>query len=318
MREALAQLVRQRIPDREGNTLPVDVSSVTYDLQDLTQRSHSLTVGELAVGGTWGVQAVQPPCPECCGQDVLGFSPDPVDLATGNTDTVAIDGIEACNGDPTVLTPDFTSWSSGNSSIASVSYAKVKGLAVGSTTGYANGLVQVPGACACNFVPAQTNVPITVQVPTSLSVVNVTVLPNGSGPPNGCPASNNYGIMVDIKYEVLDQNTQPILSANMTPHEKGTLFDGTPFDNNIGPVQGYPTSSATTASDGTFHDVPFGYCQNLPISNPGLTATQNITIIMPDGTTPAVRSQTFTVTAPGSKSFGHGTITNGSDISATR
>ena len=190
----MAQLVRQRIPDREGNTLPVDVSSVTYDLQDLTQRSHSLTVGELAVGGTWGVQAVQPPCPECCGQDVLGFSPDPVDLATGNTDTVAIDGVEACNGDPTVLTPDFTSWGSGNSSIASVSYAKVKGLAVGSTTGYANGLVQVPGACACNFVPAETYVPIFVQVPAGeITEFNGTYqISAGQFLMTLEPSSNNY------------------------------------------------------------------------------------------------------------------------------
>lgn len=111
----------------------------------------------------------------------------------------------------------------------------------------------------------------------------------------------------------------------MTPHEKGTFFTGGSFDQNIGPVQGYPTSSATTAPDGTFHDVPLGACSAYPISSPGLTSTQNITIIMPDGSTPAVRSQTFTVAAPGSQSFGHGTIKNsisspgsGSDISATR
>jgi hypothetical protein len=184
----LSQLVRQRIPDRTGNTLPVDVSSVTYDLRDLTPGGHSLTVGELAVGGAWGFQAVQPPCPECCGQDVLGFSPDPIDLATGDTDTVAIDGVLACNGNPAVLTPEFTVWGSDNTGVAKVSYAKVQAVATGSTTGYANGLVQVPGACGCNFVPAETYVNIMVppiiqkiNPPTGQQGASVQVGISGSG-----------------------------------------------------------------------------------------------------------------------------------------
>jgi len=153
----------------------------------------------------------------------------------------------------------------------------------------------------------------------------VSVLPDGSTGAFGCPPSNNYGIRMDIKYLVVDQQSllRPIQSSQMTPHETGTLFDGTAFDNNIGPVNNYPTSSATTAADGTFHDVPFGYCQNTPIDTPR-TATQNITIIM-NGTSYPVRSQTWLVSAPGSSSFGHGTITSaitspgtGSDVSANR
>ena len=96
-----------------------------------------------------------------------------------------------------------------------------------------------------------------VQKPTSLKVLSVTVLPNGAGPPNGCPPSANYGIMVDIKYQVLDQNSKAIALSSMTPHETGTHFDGSPLNGDIGPSAGYPTSSQTTASDGTFHDVPF-------------------------------------------------------------
>ena len=167
--------------------------------------------------------------------------------------------------------------------------------------------------------------PTTVQVPTSLKFISVSVLPDGSTGAFGCPRSNNYGIMVDIKYQVLDQQSpaQVINSSSMTPHEKGTLFDGKAFDNDIGPAPGYPTSSATTAADGTFHDVPFGACQNTPIDTPR-TASQNITIIF-GGKSYPVRSQTWSVSAPGASSFGHGTITNtitspgtGSDVTATR
>jgi hypothetical protein len=163
-----------------------------------------------------------------------------------------------------------------------------------------------------------------VQIPTSLSVNSVTVLPDGPDPPSGCPGSLNYGIKVDIQYTVLDQNGagHSIQSASMTPHETGTFFTGGSFDNNIGPVSGYPTSGATTASDGTFHDVPVGICRAFPISNPGLTATQTITMIVggTGGTSYEVRkNQGVTVTAPGAASFGHGTMTNSvGDIKANR
>ena len=148
-----------------------------------------------------------------------------------------------------------------------------------------------------------------VQVPSTLSVVSVAVLPDGLGPPYGCPGSQNYGIMIDVKYQVRDQVGVAILSSAMRPHETGIHFNGSALDSDIGP-SGWPNSTQFTAADGTFHDVPLGKCSNLPISNPGQTATQNITMILPSGVSYAVRSQTLTVVAHGSSSFGHGTITN--------
>ena len=179
------------------------------------------------------------------------------------------------------------------------------------------------GQASCPLYSPTAGASGTVRVPKSLQFISVSVLPDGSTGAFGCPPSRNYGIRVDIKYQVLDQQNQPIQASNMTPHEIGTLFDGTAFDNNVGPVAGYPTSSATTASDGTFHDVPFGACSPTPI-NTAVTATQNLTIIIGTSSYP-VRSQNWSVSAPGSQSFGHGTIQNtitspgtGSDVSASR
>jgi hypothetical protein len=163
-----------------------------------------------------------------------------------------------------------------------------------------------------------------VQIPTSLRVISVTVLPDGPEPPAGCSAHLPYGIKVDIKYQVLDQESKEIQSGSMTPHEKGTFATGGSFDGNIGPAPGFPTSSLTTAPDGTFHDVPLGRCREFPISTG--TTTQSITMILPDGTSsPVVRQQEFNVRAPGAASFEHGTITNsikspgsGSDVNAER
>ena len=43
----LAEL-RRRVPDSKGNTLPVDLKSVTYELRDLNPGGRNLNVGGLA------------------------------------------------------------------------------------------------------------------------------------------------------------------------------------------------------------------------------------------------------------------------------
>jgi hypothetical protein len=234
---------------------------------------------------------------------------------TGGPLDVGIEANNSCTGTLDNISSDFTTWWSGNTAVALVTKQQVQAVGVGA----AAGTIPTPGSCVCTLYTSKPRTPITVQVPTSLSVLNVTVLPDGPGPPDGCPASLNYGIKIDIKYQVLDQNGAAIQSAGMTPYENGTFFTGGGYSGNIGPVSGYPTSSLTTAADGTFHDVPLGICQAYPIGSAGLTSLQHITIIVPDGSTPAVRTQTSTVTAPGSQSFGHGSISNSiGDISATR
>jgi hypothetical protein len=49
----------------------------------------------------------------------------------------------------------------------------------------------------------------TVQVPTSLQFISVSVLPDGTSGAVGCPSSSWSGIRVDIKYQVLDQQSPP-------------------------------------------------------------------------------------------------------------
>lgn len=218
------------------------------------------------------------------------------------------------------IVTSLSSWSSDNGNVAtSQGSGSFTGVSPGSFDAYASvdlpyGNADCIGSTACptqNWVESAFGL---IQKPTSLRFISVSVLPDGTFGAVGCPGSAFSGIMVDIKYQVLDQQTppQPIPASNMTPHEQGTHFDGSPLNSNIGPKSGYPTSSATTAADGTFHDVPFGACANTTFSS--LSATQNITMIL--GTTSyAVRSQNWTVTGT---TAGHGTIQNGIDVSASR
>jgi hypothetical protein len=317
----VGKLIRDRVPDKSGALLPPGLTMGAYTFRDLTDPTvGNLFEGKVILDKTFGHAAYG--CARCCGMQGHPYMYiNPVDLAVSGQLTQQVMDTDTCTGDAVVQPAG--GWRTDDSSVATAVNAVVTGMGAGQTTHYANTLEEVTVGTVCERAGPQTSGPVTVQVPTSLKVLSVTVLPNGSGPPNGCPGSANYGIMVDIKYQILDQYGKAIASSSMTPHEKGILFDGTPFDSNIGPFPGYPTSSKNTATDGTFHDVPLGYCLSIPITN--ATATQNVTMIMPDGSTPAVRSQTFTVTAAGTINFGHGKITNsitspgtGSDISATR
>ncbi len=328
---SVAELRMTGKPDVNGNTFSATAQEGSASLTNLADPHGEQTV--VVSTGTFNVRTATcgGGCNLCRGlTNVVVVGPSSVAVSTTAQFSAIANYSDGTSSDVT----GGSLWSSSNSSIASVNVAGVvSGVAPGSAgivashDGIIGGVCPSPpewdGGCPTASFDGQQSV--TVQVPTSLKFISVSVLPDGSTGAFGCPPSNNYGIRVDIKYQILDQQSPPraIQSSQMTPHESGTLFDGTAFDNNIGPVNNYPTSSATTAADGTFHDVPFGYCQNTPIDTPR-TATQNITIIM-NGSSYAVRSQTWSVSAPGSSSFGHGTITNtitspgtGSDVSAQR
>jgi len=217
-------------------------------------------------------------------------------------------------------------WTSSNSSIASVNAAGVvSGVASGSAfidasyDGIVGGVCPNPpewdGGCpTASFEGAQS---VTVQVPTSLTVLSTNVLTTGgsSVPDHGCVPGFDYGISVDIKYEVWDQQSppRPIQNATMVPHEHVVWANGQINDNDIGPTR-ISTTSHTTAADGTFHDAPVQMCSALPSATD--SNTQTITIIL-SGSSYTVRTQRISFSA--TTLPGHGTVTNDlGDINKTR
>ena len=160
-----------------------------------------------------------------------------------------------------------------------------------------------------------------VQVPTKLSVLSIAVLPTGTSGDYGCQPTipntgilSDYGIMIDIKYQVLDQQTQPqpqpIMSTGMIPHEHIVHADGTSSDGNIGPSR-ISTTSLTTDSSGAFHDAPVGVCGTDTFS---VSISQDISLIVGNASF-TIRHNPFSISSTG---LGHGSITNGSDVSAMR
>ncbi len=151
-----------------------------------------------------------------------------------------------------------------------------------------------------------------VQLPQSLQVLSTSILPTGTTGDFGCGPSvgGDFGIGLDVKYQVLDQQSPPqaIANSTMVPHETADLLP--PIDGDICPSR-VSTCTHTTAPDGTWHDAPLEACFNKPFS---ISFSQTISMIV--GTVRyTVRTNDITISSTGS---GHGSISNGSDISRTR
>jgi len=149
-----------------------------------------------------------------------------------------------------------------------------------------------------------------IYLPTGLTVKSFTL----ASFPAGCQGLT-YGIYLDVIYQIRTTGGAAVTTKTgipMIPTEHIVTTGGYVFDNNIGPVPGYPTSTEYAAFDGSFHDVPVGFCANGPISS---SSTQSIALDIGDRTFPVRGTTTFSGTT---NSPGHGSVTNGSDITASR
>ena len=158
--------------DRKGSTLPVDVGSVTYDVKDLTPVGGSIMVSSLGTDTSYGFSAGSLNA-NCCGtaDGSVEFGQGLLNLFVGIDDGIWVDGTDACNNQVDDISPDFNLWSSNNPSIAKLTYKNVQALADGSTVGYANGLVMMGQGSYCAYQSQKPTVPINVQTPDHLSVV---------------------------------------------------------------------------------------------------------------------------------------------------
>lgn len=167
---------------------------------------------------------------------------------------------------------------------------------------------------------ASNSQPFFDQYPANLLVTSTNILPSGTDPTiDGCNlgAGTDFGIEIGVSYQVLDQRGAPINSTFMEPQEKITnaCINGScaPPDiafSDIGPSRIIGTSQFT-GLNGQFLDAPVGICQ--PASFTG-TITQQIQMIV-NAVGYSVKTNNYSVSG---SSSGHGTISNGLDISAQR
>jgi hypothetical protein len=157
------------------------------------------------------------------------------------------------------------------------------------------------------------------QTPASVRVESVDVIADDT--PGGCTSSSPFqpfGIMVKVRYVVLDRRAQPINRSDMRVQEKvlNWVFNGVNKGNiasdwvDVGPTEVSGTSQFTDAS-GKFTDAPVGSC-----SSGSFTDSKNqLFSILIGGRRWNVRNHTLST----SSSAQHkGTISNGSDVQKSR
>jgi hypothetical protein len=176
----LGNLIHDRVPDENGNLLPVDLTSGTYDIKDLSSTYGSLAVNALAFDKTLGTR-VGVPLPDCCAQGDPDLSPSHIDVSVDGFTTVAGTATNTCNGAIESIMDQLTYWSAVNPAIAQVTTGKVTGVSPGLTAANASGTVAICYGNTLHWENLNLSDPITVR-PTITQSSNLWYF-------NGNPAS---------------------------------------------------------------------------------------------------------------------------------
>jgi hypothetical protein len=131
----VGKLIREHLPDKNGKTLPADLTSGSYEFRDLTDIAiGSLFEGKVIYDKTYG--HVTYGCGFCCPYQAPFLAYDPLGIALAGDSQNGVTAYETCSGTYVDVSDYFfNSWSTANAAIATVNGSAVHhGVGVGSTT----------------------------------------------------------------------------------------------------------------------------------------------------------------------------------------
>jgi hypothetical protein len=139
----LGKLIREHRLDKNGNALPPDLTSGSYELRDLSNTGvGTLFEGKITYDKTYGHAAYG--CATCCGYNAAKVFYDPIGVALLGTADDGVWGYSVCEGDyEDTSTSFYYHWNSAATSIVTVdSYGTHTGQGVGSTTSNTSGQLE--------------------------------------------------------------------------------------------------------------------------------------------------------------------------------
>lgn len=249
----VGRLIRERVPDKNGKALPVDLASGSYEFRDLNDPGvGSLFEGKVVYDKTFGY--VTYGCARCCGIQSVYPQYDPLGVPIYLTNRNGVLGDDTC-GDTGLPESSlfYGNWSTANTNIATVDYyATHKGVAAGSTTSFTHATLASPGLHSCPQNVHSTQGPTNVQKPTYFG-------PTGFAVANCECGTGEAGTCIQVYNQVLDQTGAAMQISGITPQELvcSSSKCQTGYNNFSTP----PTTTAT----GTFTDIPIGTCFVLPV-----------------------------------------------------
>jgi hypothetical protein len=133
----VGKLIREHMPDKNGKTLPPDLTSGSYEIRDLTNKGiGALFEGKVVYDKTYG--HVTYGCVRCCGYTALNLDYSPLFLPVGSGAPNGVQADYQCTGGYTwedVSNSFYNNWSTANHIVATVdSTGYHTGMAVGITT----------------------------------------------------------------------------------------------------------------------------------------------------------------------------------------
>jgi len=216
----VGKLIREQIPDKNGKTLPFDLTMGSYEFRDLTDTIvGSLFEGKVIYDKTYGHVAYG--CAFCCGHVNPQLTFNPLGIVFSGGSQNGVQAVNACNGGRDDISANFYGrWGTANTAIATVdNYGYHNGMGVGSTTSQTNGtFVTEINQTHCPIVSASPSGGDNVQKPYFLKVVSVTT---------DTTVCLNNGCETHVKYRVVDVNGTPINIPGMTVAETVTVVSNT-------------------------------------------------------------------------------------------
>ena len=91
----VGQLIRNQVPDSDGNVLPADAMAGSYELRDLDHQMVGLLYeGKLVIDKTFGHASYG--CAGCCGYKNISLVPNPFAGPTGIDNLDVVQAYDAC------------------------------------------------------------------------------------------------------------------------------------------------------------------------------------------------------------------------------
>ncbi|HKV82816.1 MAG TPA: Ig-like domain-containing protein [Candidatus Sulfotelmatobacter sp.] len=147
----VGQLIREQVPDKNGNTLPAALAMGSYELQELPRHAGGgdLYEGKIVYDKKYG--NVTYGCMGCCGIKETKFYFDPLGIPLNSAVPQDVQALDTCSGSWIDITSDFdNTWSTANQAVATVdTWGTHTGVAIGSTTTSAYAQEQMFGHTVC-------------------------------------------------------------------------------------------------------------------------------------------------------------------------
>jgi hypothetical protein len=320
----VGKLIREHVSDKNGNVLPADLTTGSYEFRDLTDFGiGNLFEGKIIYDKTYGHVAYG--CAICCGFSEPGVAYNPLGIPLSSTAGQDVLATQVCGGTVTSVGSYFYgNWTTQNTGIATVDYYGTHtGVSTGSTLSRTNGYLKNATGEKGKTCPTLRNCPSgndNVQMPARLVFFNTSCAPNGQGPlqviTNGSVvdcgevtrASNFCGVNRNLTYQLVDQTGAPFLLAYTLSESFSNLITTNSALGLPTPSQNVPIPANGIVTDAQFvgftnpkclgSNDHHSYTQNFSVKVGGVTYNLSTTVSISNGKFSGAPQDNVSITTP--------------------